>query len=586
MSHLLKLIEASPSFNEETLTFVSEIVREIYRFMNSKRVESDDKVYMKEKTRQKQFIWQENKFLRADQVVVKWNKSLYPYLCELSSENCKFQELFIELGINQEPSVLDLVKTLSMIAKPHSEEYKPIGDQVSGDEEPVSQEVIDFIEEVVKQLSRLVKIHDQKEILDELYLPDEDCVMRSVKCLACDKVSTGKEDWVQSLELFSSQFDDDKFHFLHPSIPRERAISLGVKPLLDSLLQGIEDEDFMLGLDYGQHEDLCDRLRSILAKYPADYSILNEFVQNADDAQATEIVFVLDHRKFSQEKLFPSRHRKWKELQETPALLVVNNSKFTESDVQGIAKLGRGGKRDASDTIGRFGIGFNVAYHVTDCPSFLTFSESGVPENFCVFDPTCSFANTTKRNPGKRWKVNSKVVLHDLPAQFQPFLLKDITTPLLENTEKEHVVFRLPLTRKSRYSNNYPVSTRLWRGTTMQSSESVELSSNVFDTNDVIKLFKDMEDYAKKTLLFLNHVYKVSAVEIKADGQVVKHFSTSLSMADGENLMCTKFSSEGKGIRKQGYEAKEVSVAYKVTVSHNSPPNNSEDCQDWLIFSC
>ena len=578
ISHLLKLIEASPSFNEEALPFVSEIVREIYKFMNHKRVLPEAKIYMKEKMKQREFIWQENKFLKADQIVVKWNKSLYPYLCELSSENCKFQELFMELGIKQKPSVLDLVTTLSMIAKPHGEQCKPIGDQVSGDEEPVSQEVIDFIEEVVKQL---VKIHDQKEILDELYLPDEDCVMRSVKRLACDKVATEKEHWVHSLELFSSQFDDGKFHFLHPSIPRERAISLGVKPLLDALLQGIEDKDFMAGLDYGQHEDLCDRLKSILSKYPADYSILNEFVQNADDAQATELVFVLDHRKFPQDKLFPSRHKSWKQLQETPALLVVNNSKFTESDVQGIAKLGRGGKQDASDTIGRFGIGFNVAYHVTDCPSFLTFSESGVPENFCVFDPTCSFADTTEQNPGKRWKVNSKIVFNDFPAQFQPFLLKDISIPLLDSLEKEHVVFRLPLTRKFKPSS-YPTFMGLERHT-LPSTGSAQLSRKVFDTHNVAELFKDMEDYAQRTLLFLNHVCKVSAVEIKADGQVVKHFSTSLSMADGEKLMCTKFSSDVKGIRKQGHEAKEVSVAYKVTVSHNSPPNNTDNCQDWLV---
>ena len=585
MSHLLKLIEASQSFNEEALPFVSEVVREIYEYMNHERIESRAKAYMKEKTKQREFVWQENKFLKADQVVIKWSKSLYPYLCDLSSKNCNYKELFMELGVKERPIAEDLVTILSKIAqqaKSEGEQYNPIGDQVSEDEEPVSQEVIDFIEEVVKQLSSLVEVHDQKEILDELYLPDEDCVMRSVKCLACDKVATGKEDWIQSLELFSSQVDDGKFHFLHPSIPRERAISLGVKPLLDTLLQGIEDKDFMLGLDYGQHEDLCDRLKSILSKYPADCSILNEFVQNADDAQATEIVFVLDHRKFPQDKLFPSWHRKWKQLQETPALLVVNNSKFTESDVQGIAKLGRGGKRDASDTIGRFGIGFNVAYHVTDCPSFVTFSESGEPENFCVFDPTCSFANTTKRNPGKRWKVNSKVIL-DLPAQFQPFLIKDISTPLLESLEKEHVVFRLPLTRKSRYSNTYAAPTRFWKSTALQSSESVQLSSNVFDTSDVIKLFKDMEDYAKRTLLFLNHVCKVSAVEIESDAQVVKHFSTSLSMADGEKLMFAKFSSDVKGIRKQGHEAKEVSVAYKVTVSHNSPPNNTEDCQDWLV---
>ena len=403
--------------------------------------------------------------------------------------------------------------------------------------------------------------------------------MQPVKCLACDKVSTGNEDWVESLDLFASQFEDSAFHFIHPSIPRERAITLGVKPLLDALVGGLEDENFMAGLDYGQHEDLCDRLQSILNKCPADYSILNEFLQNADDARATEIVFILDHRKFSADKLFPSRHKKWKDLQETPALLVVNNSKFTEDDIQGIAKLGRGGKRNASDTIGRFGIGFNVAYHVTDCPSFVTFSEKGEPENFCVFDPTCSFANTTKKAPGKKWKISAKAVA-DLPGQFKPYLLNSITGQVLESFEKEHVVFRLPLTRNH-------ISQRISRHLRGGKEGQMRLGTTCFNVNDVIRLFRDMEHFAHDSLLFLNHVRKISVIEIRADDQVCKHFSTHMVRSDDVRKMCTKFASDVKQITKGIMEPKVLSIIYETKVVHikgeSELSEHSEETQEWLV---
>ena len=301
---------------------------------------------------------------------------------------------------------------------------------------------------------------------------------------------------------------------------------------------------------------------------------MNEFVQNADDAGATEVLFVLDHRKFSKKKLFPSKHKKWQELQEMPALLVVNNSEFTEDDIIGIAKLGRGGKRGSTDTIGRFGIGFNVAYHVTDCPSFVTFSKHGEPENFCVFDPTLSFANTTKANPGKRWKINSKVT-SDLPDQFQPYLLRGIPTPLPTELDKQHVVFRLPLTRisdiRSHYYSTFP-------GRMMASNETPRrLSSKVFSSHDVAKLFEDMARYACETLLFLNHVHTIAAVEIKEDGKVVTHFSTCLSMSDEMKPRCTEFSNASKDILKKRREPKELSVAYEILTK------SQKQCQKWLV---
>ena len=575
VSHLLTLSEAAGSFNEEAMPFLSNAMKEVYNYLHSELRGKDIAADIEEKLREKEFIWQDNKFLKADQVVVQWGRDHYPFLCELSSDNSKCKELFGHLGVKDEPSADDLVSILRKIAHQAEPDGYNCHIQSSETDIPVSDQVIDFIEEIVKRLSQLLRIK-QIEPPEDLFLPDENCVMRPVKCLACDKVDTENE-WVQALQVCSAEFEEGNLYFIHSSIPRDRAITLGAKPLLDTLLQGLEVEGFMAGLDYGQHEDLCDRLRSILRKYPADYSILNEFVQNADDAGATEILFVLDHRKFSKKKLFPSKHKKWQELQEMPALLVVNNSEFTENDIIGIAKLGRGGKRGSTDTIGRFGIGFNVAYHVTDCPSFVTFSKHGEPENFCVFDPTLSFANTTKVNPGKRWKINSQVT-SDLPDQFQPYLLRQIPTPLPTELDKQHVVFRLPLTRisdiRSHYYSTFP-------GRMMASNETPRrLSSKVFSSHDVAKLFEDMARYACETLLFLNHVHKIAAVEIKEDGKVVTHFSTCLTMSDEMKPRCTEFSNASKDILKKRREPKELSVAYEILTKSQK---HAKQCQKWLV---
>ena len=57
--------------------------------------------------------------------------------------------------------------------------------------------------------------------------------------------------------------------------------------------QDKEDEDF------GQDEPLTVRLRGLLTSYPKGLGILKEFIQNADDAEATEVIFYIDEKPHS-----------------------------------------------------------------------------------------------------------------------------------------------------------------------------------------------------------------------------------------------------------------------------------------------
>ena len=86
--------------------------------------------------------------------------------------------------------------------------------------------------------------------------------------------------------------------------------------------------------DFGQKADLCVRIREILRNYPEGSSILKELIQNADDAGATEISFVLDLRKHKKQHLWSKNMASF----QGDSLLAFNNSIFTKTDFQSIQR--------------------------------------------------------------------------------------------------------------------------------------------------------------------------------------------------------------------------------------------------------
>src|SRR4051794_19668234 len=91
---------------------------------------------------------------------------------------------------------------------------------------------------------------------------------------------------------------------------------------------------------------IADRLTGYIG-YEA---ILSELLQNADDAEATEIQF-----SFS-----------------SASLIVRNNSFFSEDDWQNIAEIASRGKSKQEGKIGTFGTGFLSVFHITDQPEILS----------------------------------------------------------------------------------------------------------------------------------------------------------------------------------------------------------------------
>ena len=89
--------------------------------------------------------------------------------------------------------------------------------------------------------------------------------------------------------------------------------------------------------------------------------ILQELIQNADDAGATEVRFLLDPRQHSTENLLEDELAQ----DQGPALYAWNDAVFKSEDWQCLAKIEQSGKEKEVLKVGRFGLGFLSVFHIT-----------------------------------------------------------------------------------------------------------------------------------------------------------------------------------------------------------------------------
>ncbi|KAI9877667.1 MAG: hypothetical protein M1830_003147, partial [Pleopsidium flavum] len=85
-----------------------------------------------------------------------------------------------------------------------------------------------------------------------------------------------------------------------------------------------------------QHQALTVTLKNICRDYPAGGGILRELLQNADDAGASEMAFVLDTRSHPASNLLNPGLDEY----QGPALLAYNNAKFSSKDFESLSSLG------------------------------------------------------------------------------------------------------------------------------------------------------------------------------------------------------------------------------------------------------
>ncbi|CAG2253138.1 unnamed protein product [Mytilus edulis] len=332
------------------------------------------------------------------------------------------------------------------------------------------------------------------DTLRKLYIPDADGVLSPIHTLCLDSIDTKSTDTMR---------------FTHQSISPEIAVPLGINTKRQRKVADCSRPTKIYSKDFGQHEELITRINRLLSGYPCDSGVLKEMVQNADDAKATEVHIVMDFSMHPTDNLLSET---WKPLQ-GPAVLVCNDSYFSESDIEGIQRLGIGSKGGDPTKTGQYGVGFNAVYHLTDVPSFLTRGpEVQTGEVLCVMDPHCRYVpDATIQCPGREY-INTEVLKEEHPNVFSCYhdqiLLKETGT-----------IFRLPI-RTTQFSST--------------------ISETHLTIDDVRELVNGFKDEMGEMLLFVNHVKSIKVSEI-IEGQLQPVYSVHLEMSDKDAEMRQQF---------------------------------------------
>ena len=418
--------------------------------------------------------------------------SLQPYFWSLDMDLHRFSSLFKLLGVRERLDFKDLAIVLTSI-------HEEVQDGILSDEQTML--CLSILRCKVVSNATTTQLAGRDVLLvptaEKKLLPATDCTYRDGRF------------W-KSVETNDSDEDDDgdfaEFNLVHSDLSTQLAKKYSVPPLSTKILPSTE-----LDLQYekvGQHEPLTTRLRDILRKYPNDVTVLKELVQNADDAGAKEVKFMLDMRQATPEnsrKLLHENMRAW----QGPALWVYNDASFSEDDFRNIMLLGGGTKRTTPGKIGRFGLGFCSVYHLTDVPSFVS------ADSVVFLDPQCTNLEGRVRSdrPGMRIKFTEQQkglkAFRDQFSLYTDIFGCRVLADGRPSKKYNHTLFRFPLRSSSHPSD-------------ISHNDALQTCPNIL---------KELEEAASELVLFLQHVEKVSiwhlSVDAASPSEARKVFSVS-----------------------------------------------------------
>ena len=478
VKHLLEIVDFCYSELEgmeyEVKVWIDSVCKEIYKYFEQMLFQGKISVSDVEELKNTSSVWTGNGFIQPNSIAICWNHQ-GPFLYSIPHTLASKHNLIRALDIQSNFTVEQYLATLEQIY------YKYDGHPIVG--------VNEF--KTISQISSELAIADSSGMLISkgqiCYLPDTKRIMRITSDLAFNDAP-----WCQ--------VNEDSF-YVHQVIQKGVAFKLGVSDVRCKALQPYmstkQTWGGVNGQPFGQHEELTQRIQNILSQYPRDITILKELLQNSDDAKATKMYVILDKRKHGTKRL-PSRE--WQDLQ-GPALLIWNDSYFSEEDLKGIQELGVGGKRSSSESIGYHGVGFNVVYHLTDCPSFITNGNT-----LCVLDPHCRYIPVAdEKRPG--WQFNG------IDDKFWDNFT-DLKSSYLHNVDEifhcpkeifgTGTLFRLPLRH----------STKLVRKSKLVNTKFTA-SQEVIATWDMEMYLKEWAPKMKEALLFLNNVKELKFFTIE-----------------------------------------------------------------------
>ena len=221
---------------------------------------------------------------------------------------------------------------------------------------------------------------------------------------------------------------------------------------------------------------LVPQLKNLITDYELGVSLFKEFVQNADDAGATSLHFRLDLRRHRSEKGYLFRPLLG------PSLLVHNNAVFSKEDRSNLKKVAESEKRDDLNSIGKFGVGFNNVYAITDYPSLLSAG------HVTLYDP---HPHITKRFGESNTAINIALPNFWSKEEFKPWANSFVGMGLEKGVESyPETIFRLPLRD-------------------VKQAELSEINKEPCSTDKMKELLEQLADIGSEFLLFAKNLLDI-----------------------------------------------------------------------------
>nr|XP_056720219.1 sacsin-like [Euleptes europaea] len=460
---LMQLETASRGSNALNRTELAKMTQRCYTFLNDMVQKSSPcRLEVSQKAQTFPFVLVGSSFVSVRCVACKLDFNTAPYLFRLPEEYQHQKELWNCVGVSETFKAEDYAAVLQTLAK------KTDGKALSKGQLNL---VIGLI--TVGLVGALPKGQQLDSFVAQIIsFPDRHKILRPLPKLLFDDTP-----WMPR---------EEGILLCHPMISREVAIRCGIPTTRHHMLSRRQIQDLsQWATDFGAKEDLNIRLANILREYSSSQDVLKELLQNADDAGASIVHFLWDQRHHPTHRIFGDE---WKDLQ-GPALCVYNDRPFEMSDIEGIQCLGSGGKGGRQDATGKYGLGFNTVYHLTDCPAFVTGNSA-----LCVFDPTLHYLPSSDAiSPGGKFSLT-----RDFKETFQD--VYDAFLPEVFDLERG-TVFRLPLRTPARAAVS-PICQR---------SVSEE---------DLLSMLEALMEEADCFMMFLNHVNRVVFSVIKENQRI------------------------------------------------------------------
>eukprot|EP01088_Endostelium_zonatum_P018134 TRINITY_DN570_c0_g1_i1.p1 TRINITY_DN570_c0_g1~~TRINITY_DN570_c0_g1_i1.p1 ORF type:complete len:1270 (-),score=291.42 TRINITY_DN570_c0_g1_i1:3205-6672(-) len=471
----------------EDYPIISDICREIYKFLHNLLQRQKIKPEALNGLKEKPCIWVKNNFVLAQKVSLDDDDlTIEPHLYKL--DNSVAQEslqFFKALGTAKEFKEGDYSKVLALIAA----EYES---------KPLIEEKLNQVIKVVKFLVK--KTYKKPEGRLKIHAPDTEGFL----LLNSDQNNIIYDDGAEWMTIKPTI---GNFKTLHREFSLVDAENLGIPKF--STAFGVQNSTPLgpeLGEEFGQKERLTTRLKSILEQYPSGTGVMKELIQNADDAGATQCVFILDQNLYGQQSLIGQGLKDF----QGPALLSYNDARFNDSDIIAIQHIAESNKSQVASKIGRFGVGFNSVYHLTDLPSFITGNAL-----YCLDPHTTHVPSASHRNPGRKFHYTTEGMSSYID-QFAPYHIQDFGFDMAK--EFKGTLFRFPLRTKAMKS---------------------DISNYCPTENEVKNLLIELGNESEKLLMFLKNLKHIK-VQIKtADGKLQNLWSLTLDSANKDELKKT-----------------------------------------------